>query len=151
MAQKPIKKAPAKKAPAKKIVAKPAVTAAPVAAAPAACPQSCGCGCKCGGFGRFLKKLIVFLVIFALGFVAAKFCDHGKEFRRGMHPEFVNGCLDVTKIKCPEMAAKVAAMDTDANGCVTREEFRAAKKAMRGAGRPDCGCEKCGETPAVQQ
>lgn len=140
MAKKTVKKAVAKKAPAKKVV-KPAVAAPVAAPAVAAAPAcGCGCGCKCGGFGRFVKKLVVFLVIFALGFAAAKFCPHmGKRFHKG--PEFVNGCMDVTKIKCPVMLEKIQTLDADANGCITREEFRAGKKEMHGGCKGDCGCK----------
>ena len=185
MAKTPVKKAAVKKAPAAKPVVKaaPAAKKAPVAKkpvakkaavkpavapetkivmqAPAACPSSCGCGCKCkcGKFGRFVKKLIVFLVIFALGFAAAQFCDGGRHgFRKGPHmPKvtFIEGCLDTSKVACPEMAEKIAAIDADNNGCITAEEFKAAKKEMRGkmkhgkkfghrgAGKcNDCGCNK---------
>lgn len=162
MAKKIVKKAPAKKPAVKKAAVKPAVTAKPaVATAPVAtpvaaptCGGNCGCGCK-GGFGRFVKKLIVFLIIFALGFAAGKFCDHAKQYKMmGFgRPEFVNGCMDLSSIKCPKMLEKVGMMDTDADGCITKDEFRAAKKAMRGEmRRGGCmgECSDCGAKPEMQ-
>ncbi len=98
---------------------------------------ACPCGCR-KGFGHFLKKLIIFIIIFALGFAACKFlcCDkhHGKFRGEFAKPEFVNGCLDTSKIKNPKKAQKIAMFasnaDVDSNGCVTVEEFKAAKKEM---------------------
>ena len=110
------KKSPAKKTPVRKTtkatvkkVVKPAET------------YSCGCnhGCACGGHcaehthcachkGRFWKKLVLFLVIFALGFATAKLCCCHKRGGFMPRPEFDNGCLVV---KCPKMAEKVAMMD----------------------------------------
>ena len=148
MAEKTNKKATAKKSVAKKTVSKPAATKKPVAkkvvAAPVVEKFPCGCdkGCACGGecakkkctFGRFLKKLILVLIIFALGFAAAKMCCPGKRGKMGPRPEFENGCLVV---KCPKLAEMVPMMDTDANGCVSREEFRAARKHMKRGPKPE--------------
>lgn len=119
------KKAVSKKAPVKK------VTMAPVAD-----KHACGCnhGCPCGGdcacakkkctVGRFLKKLILVMIIFALGFASAKMCCGKKMFKMPPHPEFDNGCLVV---KCPKLEKMVPMMDTDKDGCVTKQEFAAAK------------------------
>jgi hypothetical protein len=160
MAQKTVKKAPAKKpapvkaatkkAPVKKAAVKKEPVAKMAAAvdpkmAGACCGGNCGCGCNdakpcaCDGAKkhcgcRFFKKLIVFLVIFALGFVCAKLCCCGGHFKHGPRkmpaPEFVNGCLDTAKIKCPEMMAKLQAADIDTDGCISAEEFDAIKKPM---------------------
>ena len=163
MAEKTTKKTTAKKTVAKKPVAKTtatkkaAVKKAPVkkvAAAPVVEKFPCGCdkGCACGGecgcakkkctFGRFLKKLILVLIIFALGFASAKMCCNGKRGKMGPRPEFENGCLVV---KCPKLAEKVPMMDTDANGCVTREEFRAARKAMKRGPQPEAPAPQVAE------
>ncbi|MBO5663050.1 MAG: hypothetical protein J6S12_04305 [Alphaproteobacteria bacterium] len=151
MAEKSIKKTATKKTVAKKTVSKPAATKKTVAkkapvkkvvSAPVAEMYECGCahGCACHGhccdkkkctFGRFLKKLVVFLIIFALGFATAKLCCFDKRGKMPFRPEFENGCLVV---KCPKMAEKVAMMDVNHDGCVNREEFRAARKMNR---RPD--------------
>lgn len=155
MAENTTKKATTKKTVAKKPVSKPAATKKPVAkkapakkvvAAPVVEKFPCGCdkGCACGGecacakkkctFGRFLKKLVLVLIIFALGFASAKMCCNGKRGKMGPRPEFENGCLVV---KCPKLAEKVPMMDTDANGCVSREEFKAARKHMKHGPRPE--------------
>ena len=121
------KKTVAKKTPVKKAVAAPSVET-----------HECGCahGCACHGhcghkkctFGRFVKKLIVFLIIFAMGFASAKLCCMNKRGRMAPRPEFENGCLVV---KCPKMAENVQMMDKNNDGCVSREEFRAARKMFR--------------------
>lgn len=151
MAEKSIKKPATKKTVAKKTVSKPAATkkvaakkapAKKVVPAPVVEMHECGCahGCACHGhccdkkkctFGRFLKKLVVFLIIFALGFASAKLCIFDDCGQKKFRPVFENGCLVV---KCPKMAEKVAIMDVNHDGCINREEFRAARKMNR---RPD--------------
>lgn len=136
------KKSPAKKTPVRKTtkatvkkVVKPAET------------YSCGCnhGCACGGHcaehthcachkGRFWKKLVLFLVVFALGFATAKLCCCHKRGGFMPRPEFDNGCLVV---KCPKMAEKVAMMDKNGDGCVDKAEFKMAKKHRRGFDKRD--------------
>ena len=145
MADKTTKKTTAKKTATKTVAAKKAtIKKAPEkkVMAPAADKFPCGCdkGCACGGdcvcakkkctFGRFLKKLILVLIIFSLGFVSAKMCCCHKHNKMGPRPMFENGCLVV---KCEKMAEKVAMMDTNADGCVTREEFKAARKHKKRA------------------
>lgn len=140
MAEKSIKKTSTKKTVAKKSVSKPAGTkktaTKKVAAAPVIEMHECGCahGCACHGhccdkkkcsFGRFLKKIVIFLIIFVLGFATAKLCVFGDCGQKKFHPEFQNGCLVV---KCPKMAEKVSMMDANKDGCINREEFRAARK-----------------------
>ena len=89
--------------------------------------------CQCGhrhGFWHFVKKLIVILIIFALGFAACKFMC-GRHMKR-MHFSFdANGCLDMSKIKCPMKAAKLMAADLNGDGCITREELRAWRESKR--------------------
>lgn len=157
MAQKTVKKTPAKKvaavkkapvkkavaakvAPAKKTVAKKTVAkkaTAPelkpvIVAAPetheCGCGKNCPCGCKCGCRGvRFFKKFVVILIVFALGFVAAKMCCGGPR------PTFVNGCMDVASVKCPKLQNALPMMDMDNDGCITKAEFKAFKHQMRRA------------------
>ena len=137
----PAKKPVAKKAPAKKPVAK--VAPAPVVEKfPCGCDHHCACGGNCGNhgycgkkkctFGRFLKKLIIVAIIFALGFACAKMCPFGKEGKRFPRPQFENGCMVV---KCPKMAKMAEKMDVNHDGCVTVEEFKVAKKQMRKPGK----------------
>ena len=141
----------AKKATVKKNTAKKPVVAAAVETHACACGANCKCGanchcgtaachckggCKCGGkFGRFVKKLIVFVIIFALGFAAAKFCCCGNKKPHfgfgGPRVHFVNGCVDMSSVKCPKLAEALPAMDINQDGCITRDEYRAVKKKMR--------------------
>lgn len=148
MATKPTKKTAKKPAPRKVAPAKVEETVVITGC-------GCGCGCRHGGFWRFVKKLIIFIIIFALGFAAAKFIPcpkKGKMMHRGMEPRaemFVNGCLDIAKIRCPEMAQKIVAADANADGCITADEFRSFGKEIRSemGEKPcmkDCGCKKCG-------
>ena len=155
MAEKTIKKNSTKKPVAKKVASKPVTTKKATAkkAAPVVEAYECGCahGCACHGhcghkkctFGRFVKKLIIFLIIFAMGFASAKLCCMNKRPKMP-HPEFENGCLVV---KCPKMAEKIQMMDTNNDGCVNRDEFRAARKMFR-KGRP--GMKKPG-APEIPQ
>lgn len=142
-----VKPAAAKKAPAKKVVAKkpaakkPAAPKKIVAAAPVAHECACGHNCQCGAEckchhgckgARFLKKLVIFLVIFALGFAAAKLCPCNKRgMMRGPRVNFVEGCLDAASVKCPKLVEALPAMDINQDGCITRDEFRAVKREMR--------------------
>lgn len=96
-----------------------------------ACGHDCKCGCHGGSrFGRFLKKLIFFLIIFALGFGAAKLCDNGSDFR-GPHAKFRNGCLVVSSVKCPQLQALLPVMDMNQDGCISRAEYRAVRNEFR--------------------
>ncbi len=168
MAEKSIKKPATKKTVAKKTVSKPVAKKAPVkkcaqkkVVTPVVEMHECGCahGCSCHGhcdqkkcsFGRFIKKLIVFLIIFAMGFAAAKFCPMNKRIKMPPRPEFSNGCLVV---KCPKMAEMLPMMDVNKDGCVNREEFRAARKMMRkikpGMPRPTAPEMPQPETPVAE-
>ena len=149
MPTKSTKKTTAKKTVTKKTVAakKPAVKKSVKKAAPelqetivvqdmpkCKCGENCACGadCKCGRggsrFGRFMIKLIMVLIVFALGFGAAKLLDRD-EFR-GPRVDFDNGCLDASSVKCPRLQLALPAMDIDRDGCITREEYRAVKSEM---------------------
>ena len=172
MAEKSVKKPVAKKAPAKKTVSKPVAAkkvvakktpakkvadvkkvAAPVVEKhPCGCDKNCACGgncmehahCKCRR-GGFFKKLILILIIFAMGFAAAKMCCCGKG-KFGPRPEFDDaGCM---VIKCEKLAQMAPMMDTDHNGCITRAEFKAAKKEMRHGPRPSA--EPAAPVPAPE-
>ena len=116
----------------KKTNARPAAKRAnkPVAAT---MPETheCHCGCKCTP----LKKCFYLGGMFILGFLVAYFCacpchKHGQKMHK-MHPVFVNGCMDMESVKCPKMREDAVRMDVNADGCVSEDEFRAAKRAMR--------------------
>ncbi len=146
--KKPAAKPAAKKASVKKVAAKkPAVkkVVKPVAATPApemhAHECMCGNACKCAHrgsrFGRIMKKIIIAIILFALGFAAAKFCPCNKMDKFGPHGprgprvEFVDGCMDTTSVQCPKLRDALPAMDINQDGCITRDEFRAVKREMR--------------------
>lgn len=139
MAEKTIKKTATKKTVSKQTKAKPVatkkVTPKKIPETPCVEMHECGCahGCACHGhcgkkkctFGRFIKKLIVFLIIFAMGFASAKLCIFDDCGQKKFRPVFENGCLVV---KCPKMAEKIQQMDINNDGCVSREEFRMARR-----------------------
>ena len=103
MPEKSVKKTATKKPVAKKVVAKPATVKKPVAKkapvkkAPvvepmhSACQHTC-CECACSkkkcAFGSFLKKFIVFLIVFGMGFATAKMCCMGPRGKMAPRPEF---------------------------------------------------------------
>ena len=120
--KEPMAKQTAKQTATKRVVAKKTikkVTAPAVEHAHCCCEHKCGCKCH---HGKVLKKIVLFVIIFALGFASAKLCCCHKKYKMMPQPEFDNGCLVV---KCPKM---VSMMDADKNGCVSVEEFKAAKK-----------------------
>ena len=144
MATKSVKKPATKKVVAKKAAAKPVATKkaavkkpAPIAPvvehAPCGCAGGCQCHkhCHCGK----AKKLIAVLVFFALGFIAATVIapKHPKHMKMPQ-PTFENGCLVV---ECPKLAEMVPAMDTNADNCVSIEEFKAHKRLNRHGPRGD--------------
>jgi hypothetical protein len=106
----------------KKPTRKPAVKTVAVSAAAApecACAKHCVCW----------KKVLIFVLglIVGAGACCVLHCKKGHKIW-GKKPanfehKFVNGCLDVSKIDCPEMVDKVQLKDADKNGCITKEEF----------------------------
>ena len=139
MPTKPVKKVTSKKTVTKKAAVKKTVKAAAaqesVKQAPMAEEKICKCGpdCKCAHRGskcaRFMLKLIIVLLVFALGFAAARFVDANRGFR-GPRVDFYNGCLDVASVDCPKLQAVLPMMDINHDGCITHEEYRAVKKEL---------------------
>ncbi len=134
------KKPTVKKVAAKKVDAPELEQVAPVVETndtPCACGKNCECGadCKCARrgskFGRFLLKLIIVLFVFALGFAAAQFCNRDGCGFRCPRADFDNGCLEVSSVKCPRLQNLLPTMDADQDGCITRQEFAAARDALR--------------------
>lgn len=130
-----IKKPVAKKT-AKPVIAPETIITAPVPETPKCkCGADCACGaeCKCarGGskFGRFVMRLIVVLIVFALGFAAAKLIDGGRDFR-GPRVDFDNGCLKESSVKCPQIRDALPVMDVNGDGCISRDEYRAIMREM---------------------
>ena len=129
VAKKAAPKTAAKKTTTKTATKKVIVTPV-VETMPCGCDKNCACGgnCHCGHHKcGFFKKLILFLVIFALGFASAKVCCCNKG-GYGPRPEFENGCL---VIKCPKMAQMAPMMDANHDGCISKDEFRAFRKEMK--------------------
>lgn len=134
--KKTTKKAPVKKVAAKKPVAKKTVakkTTKPVeVVTPVIHECPCGGHCTCGCHGRFWKKFLILVIVFALGGVCAMYFY--KPHMPKHHIKFDdNGCLISESVKCPKMLEALAAADVDMNGCITREEMHAMKKAMHKA------------------
>lgn len=134
------KKPTVKKVATKKVDAPELEQVAPVVETndtPCACGKNCECGadCKCARrgskFGRFLLKLIIVLFVFALGFAAAQFCNRDGCGFRCPRADFDNGCLEVSSVKCPRLQNLLPTMDADQDGCITRQEFAAARDALR--------------------
>lgn len=97
--------------------------------------DNCAC-CKCHhGFWHWLGKLILILVIFALGVFAGIHCNCGHHMmnRAMMHRPHMTfndaGCMDTSKMK-PEMIQKVMIADANHDNCLTRDEMKASVKAM---------------------
>ena len=124
----PAKKTTIKKTAVKKVAAK---KTAPVMEHKCECGENCHCHCHCRA--HWVKHIIVWAIIFALGMVCGKMmnCGHGHKHMPKMNPVFVNGCLDMESVKCPMMQEKLATADIDGNECISVEEFRAVKKEMR--------------------
>ena len=120
---------PAKKTVKKSAAKKPVVKAAPVM------EHKCECGehCHCHGRAHWLKHVMVWALIFAIGMVFGKMlpCGHGPKHVPQLHPVFVNGCLNVESIGNPKMQEKLANADVNSDGCISIEEYRAVKKEMR--------------------
>ena len=124
---KSVKKAPAKK-PTKRVAkpaAKPVVAPQPVATEILAAPACCHCTRR--------KKFLYLFGMFVLGILVGQlFCYCGcGHHKHGPRVHFVNGCVDVTTVKCPKMLEQLPAMDANNDGCITRAELRAAKRALK--------------------
>ncbi len=91
----------------------------------------CGAGCRCGCGGK-IKKFIVLLIVFILGFAVAKFtcCRGGHRAPNMMKPTFENGCMVMESVKCPKMREMLSRADADMNGCITMDEYKSAKREM---------------------
>ena len=132
MPTKTTKKAPTKK-PAKKIV-KPAAAVKPtVSEIPLPDPY-----CHCTKHKRNTILICVSTCAFLIGFFVSQlfFCGPC-----GHKPQFVNGCLDVTSIHCPKMLEELPMIDADHDGCITKQELKASKRAMHHHKRPEPGAE----------
>lgn len=93
--------------------------------------------CHCTKRKRNMILTCVFVGAIIIGFVISQLffcgCCHKKHMPR-VH--FVNGCVDVTTVKCPKMLENLPMMDTDNDGCITKKELRASKKNMHRHAKP---------------
>lgn len=99
--------------------------------------HKCGCGadcpCHCHGSAHWVKHIIVWAIIFALGMACGKMmdCHHGRKMMRQKQPVFTNGCLDIKSIDCPKMQEDIVKADVDGDACISIEEYKAWKKANK--------------------
>lgn len=125
----------------KKTSRKPVAKRAQIKSAPVM-EHRCECGenchCHCHGMAHWIKHLIVWAIIFALGMVAGKTmnCGHHKQMPK-INPVFENGCLKMDSIRCPKMLEKLANADADGNNCISLQEYKVIKKEMRKDMRKD--------------
>ena len=127
---KTTKKTVSKKTTAKKAVKKVVKSAAAVKPVIAEIPMP-DPYCHCTKRKRNCILTCVFTGSIILGILIGHFCFCGcLHHKRAPHIEFVNGCVNAESIKCPKMLEELPAMDADHDGCVTKAELHAAKKAM---------------------
>ncbi len=121
-----------KKATVKQVATKPA----PVVEHKCECGEHCNCHCH--GSAHWIKHIIVWAIIFALGMAAGKLmnCDKGHKNMPKTHPVFTNGCLDMNSIKNPKLREALVNADVDGNECISVEEYKSVKKAMRPERKP---------------
>ncbi len=131
MPTKTVKKAPAKKT-AKKVV-KPVAVKNPVMVEIPEPDRYCHCTKR----KRNTILTCVSIIFFLIGFIVSHFffcgCHHSQPMPR---LQFVNGCVDTASVKCPKMLEQLPTMDTNNDGCITKAELRAAKRAMRHHEKP---------------
>ncbi|MBP5707465.1 MAG: hypothetical protein J6W79_00535 [Alphaproteobacteria bacterium] len=122
------KKAPAKK-PAKKLATAAPVAKKPISAVEIPLPDPY---CHCTKHKRNIILTCVSTGCLVVGFLISQlfFCGCCCK-KHAPKIQFVNGCADVSSIKCPKMLEKLPAIDADHNGCITKAELHAAKKMMR--------------------
>ena len=127
---------PAKKT-TKPVAKKATVKKAPIKSAPVMehkCECGENCSCHCHGRAHWIKHIIVWAIIFALGMVCGKMmnCGHyAKHMQQKTHPVFVNGCLDMQSVANKKLSEKLATADVNGDECVSIEEYKAVRKQMR--------------------
>ena len=125
--------------PTKKTIKKTTVKKTSPVKAATTSENKCMCAenCKCHGHGcaHFVKHIIIWAIIFALGMVCGKMicgCHNGMKHMSKMNPVFENGCLKMDSINCPKMAENLIDADVNGDECISIEEYKAVKKEMRG-------------------
>jgi len=115
----------------KRTIRKTAVKPAPVMEHQ--CGNDCPCGCHKHGASHRLKHIIILLIVFILGYACGKVLHFGPRMMMGpvhpQHPVFVNGCLDMQNMQNPMFKEKMLKADTNGDGCISVEEYKAHKAA----------------------
>ena len=96
----------------------------------------CGerCNCHCHGYAHWVKHVVAWAIIFALGMVCGKMicgCNHHGKYIPKLNPVFENGCLQMDSIECPKMTEKLMAADVNGDNCISMQEYKAVKVEMR--------------------
>lgn len=121
-----------KKTATKSVVKRTNVKMAPVTEHKCACGADCSCHCH--GSAHWIKHVIVWAIIFALGMACGKMMDcghHTKRMMRQKQPVFTNGCLDVKSIECPKMREDIVKADVNGDNCISVEEYKVWRKANK--------------------
>lgn len=94
-----------------------------------ACGEKCHCCCCCGHrVIRWCIKVILLCIVFVAGMAVAPLFMNEKPMH---HMEFDdNGCVVLESVKCPKMLETLSVADTNADGCISREEIKSAKHNM---------------------
>lgn len=105
-----------------------------------ACGEKCHCCCCCGHrVIRWCIKVILLCIVFVAGMAVAPLFMHDKPMH---HMEFDdNGCVVLESVKCPKMLETLSVADTNADGCISREEIESAKHEMRRAKHADVAAD----------
>ena len=125
------------KAAVKKTTVKKAVVAAPVAEHKCDCGCGAECACHKHCHAHLLKRIVILAIVFALGMVCGKMIPcghHPKDIKfpiQQQHPVFTNGCLDVNTVQSPKMREELGKADVNGDKCISLEEYKAVRKAMK--------------------
>ena len=135
MARKTIKKTKTatKKVVTKKATAKPVErkqNAKKLVAAPVETMHECNCGCHCccckgRRFVGLCIKVVLLCLVFLLGCLSSPWI--ARNAHKPMMPRAAfddNGCVVLESVKCPKMLEALATADDNADGCITRAEFK---------------------------
>ena len=95
----------------------------------------CGenCHCHCHGTAHWIKHIIVWAIIFALGMACGKMMNCGQQQHKQnlrTQPVFTNGCLDKASIKNQKLIERLENADVSGDDCISLEEYKAVRKAM---------------------
>lgn len=121
MPKKPVKKTTVKKTATRavKSVAMPKPTVTEI---PAPDPY-CHCTKR--------KRTVILTCTFIAGFAISQIFFCGCRHEHMPRPQFTNGCLDTASVRCPKLLSELPVIDANHDGCITKQELRSAKKAMR--------------------